>query len=91
MAITWKVTITPVSIATKTASIWAVRTDSMDPDNTRMYDVHRAIIDTSAQKIAVIDEIWAKHQAALSNEAMIDSFVSALETQAKSNLEGREV
>lgn len=90
MAITWKLTITPINILTKEASIQAVRTDDADPDNPMTYNVARALLDTAAQKNAAIDEIWAKHQARLASDAIVDNFVSALETSGKNNLEARE-
>lgn len=90
MAITWHVVITPINIATKEASIRAVRIDDTDPDNPMVYDVARAILDTAAQKTAAIDEIWAKHQARLDLDTIVGDFVKALEASGKSNLEGRE-
>lgn len=90
MAISWEVEITPLSMADKTVSVHAIRTDSEDSDSPRAYDVAKAPIDTPAQKLAVMDEIWAKHQAALAKEATIAAFIDGLETQAKQNLEARE-
>lgn len=56
------------------------------------YDVAKAIIDTvtMANNVPILDEIWAKHQARLTDEASIASFANALETLAKTNLEARE-
>ena len=90
MAITWELKITPIDISTKEASIVATRTDDIDPENPMVYNVARAILGTTSQKNAVLDEIWAKHQSHLAEETIVSNFVSALETSGKSNLEGRE-
>jgi len=63
MAITWDTKITPIDITNNVASVQGTRTDSEDAENPRTYNVPRAVIDTPAQKLAVMDEIWAKHQA----------------------------
>lgn len=88
--ITWELEITPINISTYEASIKATRTDDTDPDNPMVYIVHRAKIETPAQQLAVADEIWAKHQAHLAHDTVIDNFVSALEANGKANLEARE-
>ena len=91
MAVTWEVKITLISLATKEVSVVATRTDSLNVDNPRSYTVPRAMIATSAQKLAVMDEIWEKYQDSLAKESVIAEFVNELETQAKSNLEAREI
>jgi len=90
MAITWKLEITPINTATYEASIEATRTDSEDPDNPTTYTVARAPLETPAQQLAVLDEIWAKHLAALSATAAVEAFVTALESAGKTTLEARE-
>jgi len=90
MAITWDTKITPIDITNNVASVQGTRTDSEDAENPRTYNVPRAVIDTPAQKLAVMDEIWAKHQAAMTEETVISNFVNALEVQANANLEARE-
>lgn len=90
MAITWPLKITPISIEEKTASIVATRIDSEDLDNPKIYNVAQALLDTPANQLAALDEIWAKHQAQLDSDAAVDNFVAALESSGKSNLEGRE-
>ena len=54
------------------------------------YTIARATIGTAEQKLAVMDEIWAKYQAELSKAATIATFIGGLESQAKTNLEARE-
>lgn len=90
MAITWELKITPIDIVNKKASVRAVRTDDANPDNPMSYTVAKATIDTQAQKLAVLDEIWAKHQAVLAHNVNVNEFVSALEELGKANLEARE-
>ena len=91
MAITWELTVTPISIVDKQASILAVRTDDVD-SSVRAYEVALATIDTEtmANNIWIMDEIWGKHQIALNSESAISNFVSNLEAAGKTNLEGRE-
>jgi len=90
MAITWEVKITPINIDKYVASIRATRIDDAEPDNPMVYEIPRAVIETTPQQAAVMDEIWAKHQAALANKAKIDAFVAAKEAAGKANLEARE-
>jgi hypothetical protein len=91
MAITWEATITVINMANNEISISAIRTDTAD-GSTMEYEVAKATIDpvTMANNVHILDEIWIKHQARLTKEAGEASFVSALETLAKSNLEARE-
>lgn len=90
MAITWDTKITVINVFTKEISLIATRTDSTDPTNPKTYTVPRAVIDTAAQKIAVMDEVWAKHQAALAKESNLAGLIGSLETDANANLEARE-
>jgi len=92
MAITWELKITPINISTYEASIIAIRTDNTDSENIdiKIYTVPRAKIQTLAQQIAVADEIWDKHQAALASTVIIEAFTSGLEIAGKINLEARE-
>lgn len=88
--ITWDLRITPIDIGKKEASIIATRLDDADPDNPKVYEVSRALFKTVAQKTAVWNEIWAKHQAAIVADTVVNNFVGALESTGKSNLEARE-
>jgi len=90
MAITWEVKITSINLSTYEASIVATRTDDTEPGNPMVYDVPRATIETTPQQVAVMDEIWEKHQAALSSSAVVEAFVAAKEAAGKANLEARE-
>jgi hypothetical protein len=89
--ITWEVDIKIINVARKEVSVTATRTDdSTTPEGIRTYRIPGAVIQTAAQKTAVMDRIWAKHQDALSQESAAATVIGTLETQAKNNLEARE-
>ena len=93
--ITWELDIRPISLATKEASILAIRTEVDDIESTTLiniYEVSRTKIDTvtMANNIPILDEIWTKHQDRLARKTIIENFTSGLEAAGKSNLEARE-
>lgn len=89
--ITWEVEIKIINIVRKEVSVTATRTDdSTSPDDVRVYSISGTTIKTAAQKAAVMDRIWSKHQDSLTQESAAATVIGTLETQAKSNLEGRE-
>lgn len=92
MAVTWELKITPINIATFEASIVATRIDNTDLENIdiKIYTVSRAKIQTDAQKLAVGQEIRAKHLAALAATAAVEAFVADAEAAGKQYLEGLE-
>ena len=90
--ITWDVTITPTDVARKEATIRATRTDDTDPSNIKRFThIISAILDTAAQKMAALEDIWAHHLAQQARDAAIVAYVGTLEQQAKVNLEAREI
>ena len=89
MAITWEITITPIDIANYIASIRAIRTDDTSGD-TATYEVPKAVINTGPQQVAVMDEIWAKHQVSIAQIAAVQAFVATKKVAGKANLEARE-
>ena len=91
MAITWELTVTPIAIGSKTASVVAVGIDSEDTEKLLTYTEPNVIIDTEtmANNIHILDDIWAQHQARLARDSTIDAFVSGLEAAGKANLEAR--
>ena len=89
MAITWKTKITPISIPDRTVSVSATRTDDVTGIS-RTFTVPKAKIETLAQKLDVMDEIWEKYQAELEKESAVATFIGNLEEQANTNLEDRE-
>ena len=90
MAITWTIETIPLNIASKEASIRAVRADSADPGNDKTYTVPLAPIGTNGEKLAVANELWNKHLAATTKATVVATFVDQFNTDLKSNLEGRE-
>ena len=89
MAITWDVTIAPLDVTRKEASVVAIRTDSV----TEQVETHRiisVILDTQIQKTAAVNQLWQMHLDYGDRQAAIDAFVGALETQAKTILEAKE-
>lgn len=93
MAITWDVKITVLDYEKKHVSVAATRSDSENPQNNKTYTVANAHIDTTTQKTAVLDAIWAMRTADVALAAKVALFaptVTALETAAKTNLEARE-
>ena len=87
MAITWELTITPMNVQTKEASVIAVRSDGTG--GVRSYNVAKAPFNTPEQEDAVWDEIWAKHQDMLARETVVANFIDRLESAGKTNLEAR--
>ena len=84
---TWNVQITVKDIVRKEASIAATRTDGED---VRTYRVSSAILDTTAQKLAVLDNLWSQFQADEARRTAIGLIVGAMETDAAANLNARE-
>ena len=89
MAITWTVTITPIDVPAKTVSINAVRYDDVALE-TETHNIITAVIETSAQKTAVLDNLWQQHLEYQAKQTAIAAFLGNLETAAKANLEARE-
>ena len=92
MAITWEVKITVLNKEEKRASITATRIDSTDPENIKKWSVTtNTIISTVEQKLATLDFIWGRYQKYLAEQNAIDEIIGELESQAKENLEAREI
>ena len=89
MAITWTVSITNVNIAQNRANVSAIRLDDAS-GATETYSYSGVILETGPQRAAVLNHIWAEHEAAVAKQATIDAFISSLEADAKTNLEARE-
>jgi hypothetical protein len=90
VAITWDVEITPLNVARKEASVTAVRTDSDNPTIVETHHIITCVLDTTAQKSAVLDQLWNMHLAWVANQAAIAAYIGGLEESAKTNLEARE-
>lgn len=87
--ITWEIEIVPQVVEGKTAYINATRIDSDDSENPKTYTVS-GWLGTQESQLALLDEIWVKHQAALAYDVKVKAFLEGLEAQAKTNLEARE-
>jgi hypothetical protein len=93
MAITWSVKIAVLDYKDHHVTVSATRTDSADPENPKTYVIPWVHIDTTAQKSAALDAIWAQMTADIAYAAKVAAYaptVAALEAAAKTNLEARE-
>ena len=90
MAISWECSITNVNVDQKRADVSFVRTDDVSGE-TETYSFRKVIIETTAQRTALLDLVWSKHEDTETQNSAIDAFVTNLEQLAKSNLEAREV
>ena len=90
MSISWDVKLIVLDIARREVSVQATRVDSAYPANPKVYSISTALIVTAQQKGQVLDCIWDMHQAAMAREALITTYITPLEAQAKLNLEARE-
>ena len=88
MAITWTVNITNVDVSEKRADVFFNRLDDETEEN---YSFKGVILETLAQKTALLNLVWDKHLAYLQEQTNIENFISNLEATAKANLEAREV
>ena len=90
MAITWDTQIYNVDVAQKRADVTFTRTDDVTTE-TEIYTFKKVIIETTQQRLDLLDLVWQKHLEEVTSQDSIDTFVSTLEQQAKANLEAREV
>jgi hypothetical protein len=93
MAISWDVKITPLNVARKEASITATRTDDTNPADikTETIVIITTLLATTADKLAVVDNIWAHHLTYQAKQVAIAAYCGGLEAQAEANLMAREV
>lgn len=90
MAIVWTVDITNVDVVKKRADVNFTRVDDVT-SATENYRFSKVIIETTAQRTALLNLVWDKHLEAVSEQTSIDAFITNLEQLGKSNLEAREV
>jgi hypothetical protein len=95
----WFTTISVLNKTDKHVSVSATRivTDDSDPDPLNWVIISRwqanpvnGIIDTGAQKTAIMNDIWSQWQAYLTEQSEASTLIGSLEADAKSNLEARE-
>lgn len=92
MAITWEVNISNVILATNRADVSFIRIDDTDLQNilTNIYAFSGVIIETTAQRLALLELVWAQHLETITKKTNVDNFITNLEVLGKSNLEARE-
>ena len=78
----------PLNIARKEASIVATRTDGED---VRSFNIITALLATTKQKLAAVDDIWSQYLADNARRTAIEAFIGNLEASAKTALEAKEV
>jgi len=90
MAITWTVDISNVNVDQKRADVTFMRVDEVTLA-TESYHFSKVILETTLQRVALLDLVWQKHLDEIADQAAIDAFLTNLEQLGKSNLEAREV
>ena len=90
MAITWTCTISNEKPDQFRANVSFKRVDDeTGSEFTTSY--HNTVIETTVQRVALLDSAWAKWQEEKNKQTAIDEFITNLEQLAKANLEAREV
>ena len=90
MAISWDTKITNVNVNSKRATVTFTRTDDAT-GATWIKAYHNALIETSQQRTALLNAVWAAWQQQVTDDASIASFLDNLEQAANANLDAREV
>ena len=93
MAISWEFKITVLDYDLRHVSVTGTRTDSDNPADPRAYTVAPRHIGTTAQNVAVLNEIKALRTADVALDAKKAAFaptITALEDAAKNSLEAWE-
>lgn len=91
MAIVWELIPSVIREDDFSVSVVAMRSDDADPSvPVTTYRVDKGYLETPEQQLAIVDEIWAKHQAALARISRVNTFLGTLTVTGKSNLEARE-
>ena len=91
MAITWTTNISNENLASKRATITFTREDSEIPAATFNLSFQNTQIETTAQRLALLDTIWNEWQEELTRRVNVAAFITDLEQAANSNLMAREV
>jgi len=92
MAITWPCVISNANPDTFRADVSFKRVDDNLANPTEEnYSFSKAVLETQEQRIALLDLVWNEHLKAVAKQTAIDNFITNLETQAKENLEAREL
>jgi hypothetical protein len=87
MAVTWTVVVNAINIPQKRVKVAAIRTEN---GSSKTYRINNAQVETSGQKQALWDKIWAMYQEDIGYEEDEDELCDELETDGKEDLESRE-
>jgi len=90
MAITWTANITNVNVADKRADVSFNRLDDVTQE-TESYNFKQTSLETTTERVALLDAVWQSHISVVSEQTAIDAFITNLEQLGKDNLEAREV
>lgn len=92
MAITWEVNISKVDLTEKRADVSFTRINDNDLQNilTNIYAFSGVIIETTLQRLSLLELVWAQHLETITKKTNVDNFITNLEALGKSNLEARE-
>lgn len=89
MAIGWTVDINTVNVALKTATVKFLRFNNTTKER-ESYEFKNVILETNAQRMALLDHVWNQHIEHKTKQDNIITFIANLEQLGKSNLEARE-
>jgi len=90
MAITWEVTILPISEEDEIVRITGTATDDTDPNNSITVSVSNALIGTPQLELAALDILYTKYERALTKQTTINTWLAGKEAAAVTNLEARQ-
>jgi len=91
MAIEWTTSITNENPTSCRANVSFTRIDTENEAATFNVSYNQAVIETSEQRIKLLDAAWAAWQKEKVKRSNIAAFISNLEQLANSNLMAREV
>jgi len=91
MAISWDTQTSNVNVASKRSDVSFTRTDSEKPEDVFSISFNQVILETTPQRLALLDQAWAEWQKEVTKRASIEAFITNLEQLANANLDAREV
>ena len=91
MAISWDTQISKVNVVSKKGDVNFKRTDSEMPANDWSISFSQVPLETTAERLALLDTAWTEWQAELANRSSIAALITNLEQLANANLDAREV
>ena len=91
MAITWDVSISNVNLQSKRGDVSATRTDSESALPPRHYSMRNTPLETSEDRIRVLDTIKEWDTKSANDKIAIEEFIDDLEQSGKTNLENWEL